>query len=74
VHALLLQLADAAGPAVGWILIVLAVVVAIIVLYAGIALCAALRARDHEQQQVRYQMFRDLLDLIRDLFRSRGPR
>ena len=38
--------------------------VAVFVLYVGIALRAVLRAPNDEQRQVRYQMFRDLLDLF----------
>ena len=34
-------------------------------LYLGIALRAVLLAPDREQQQIRYQGFRDLLDLLR---------
>jgi uncharacterized membrane protein YhiD involved in acid resistance len=74
VQALLLRLADALGPAAGWTLIFLAAVAAVFVLFVGIALRAVLRASDQEQRQVRYQIFRDLLDLIRDLFGGRGQR
>lgn len=69
-QALLLRLADTAGLAIGWILIFLAAIVAVFVLYVGIVLCSVLRASVQEQRQVRYQIFRDLLDFIRDLFRS----
>ena len=71
-QALLLRLVDASGPAADWILIFLATIVAIFVLYVGIAMRAVLRAPDQNQRQVRYQVFRDLLDFVRDLFRGGG--
>jgi hypothetical protein len=58
-------LATEIGPGVIWVFIFTAAVVAVFVLYTGIALWATLRARDPEQQQVRYQVFHDLLDLFR---------
>lgn len=73
-QALLLRLVDASGPAADWILIFLATIVAIFVLYVGIAMRAVLRAPDQDQRQVRYQVFRDLLDFVRDLFRGGGQR
>jgi len=74
VQALLLRLVDASSPAADWILIFLAAIVAIFVLYVGIAMRAVLRAPDQDQRQVRYEVFRDLLDFLRDLFRGRGQR
>lgn len=73
-QALLLRLVDASSPAADWILIFLAAIVAIFVLYVGIAMRAVLRAPDQDQRQVRYEVFRDLLDFLRDLFRGRGQR
>lgn len=64
----LLRLLAGIGPGVVWVFIFIAAVVAVFVLYIGIALWATLRARDSEQRQVRYQIFHDLLDL----FRRRG--
>ena len=69
-QALLLRLVDASGPAADRILIFLAAMVAIFVLYLGIAMRAVLRVPDQDQRQVRYQIFRDLLDFDRDLFRG----
>lgn len=43
-----------------------AAVTAVFVVYIGIAIWATLRAKDPEQLKVRYQIFRDLLDLFRD--------
>jgi hypothetical protein len=37
----------------------------VFVVYVGVALHAELHAPDQEQRQVRYQVFRDLLDLFR---------
>jgi len=52
------------GPGVIWVFIFIAVIVAVFVIYTGIALWAALRAKDVQQQKVRYQVFHDLLDLF----------
>ena len=67
----LLRLIAEIGPQVIWVFIFIAAVVAIFVLYIGIAIWATLRAPDLPQQKVRYQIFRDLLDLFR---RGRGNR
>ena len=42
-----------------------AAVVVVFVVYVGIALHAVLHAPDQEQREVRYQVFRDLVDLFR---------
>ena len=52
------------GPGVIWVFIFIAAIVAVFVIYIGIALWATLRAKDTEQQKVRYQVFHDLLDLF----------
>jgi hypothetical protein len=49
---------------VGWLVVYIACLVGIFVLYTGIAMWLTLRARDPEQQKVRYQVFRDLRDLF----------
>lgn len=61
---MLFRLLAEVGPAAGWIAIFFAVLVAVFVLYLGIAMWATLRARDPEQQHIRYQVFRDLRDLF----------
>jgi len=53
-----------AGPVAIWAAIFVTAIIAVFVLYVGVALWAALRASE-QQQQVRYQVFRDLLDLFR---------
>jgi hypothetical protein len=53
------------GPSVIWVAKFCAAVVAVFVLYVGIAIWAAIRARDLSSQVIRYQIFRDLLDLFR---------
>jgi len=52
------------GPGVVWVFIFIAAIMAVFVIYTGIALWATLRAKDAEQQKVRYQVFHDLLDLF----------
>lgn len=54
---LLVSLSAEVGPAAIWIAIFCAAVVAVFVLYVGIALWAALRAHGPEQY-IRYQIFR----------------
>lgn len=61
----LLRLLAELGPAAMWLAIFIAAVVAIFVLYLGIALFAVLRATDPDQRKVRYRVFRDLLNLFR---------
>jgi hypothetical protein len=53
------------GPVATWFALYVAAIVAVFVLYVGIALRAVLRATDTEQREIRYQVFRDLLSLFR---------
>jgi hypothetical protein len=57
----LLRLLADVGAAANWIAIFLAAIIAVFVLYLGIALYAVLRASDKDQREVRYRVFRDLL-------------
>jgi len=50
------------GPGAMWFC---AAVVAVFVLYVGVALFATLRASDEQQRNVRHELFRDLLSLFR---------
>ena len=52
------------GPKAFWIVILFGGLAAVRVLYLGIAMWATLHARDPEQRQVSYQIFRDLRDLF----------
>jgi hypothetical protein len=61
----LLRIAAELGPTATWFLLFLAAAIAVFILYVGIAMRAVLRAPDEAQRQVRYQVFRDLLDLFR---------
>jgi hypothetical protein len=61
----LFHMSAVAGPSAAWTAKFCAAVVATFVLYIGIALRATLRATDPEQRKMRYQIFRDLLDLFR---------
>jgi hypothetical protein len=53
-----------AGHGASWIVMFFAAVVAVFVLYLGIAIWATLRAPDPGQQEIRYRVFRDLLELF----------
>ena len=61
----LIRLLAAVGPEAIWIIIFFAAMVAVFVIYIGIAMRAAMRADNAEQQQLCYRMFRDLLELFR---------
>jgi hypothetical protein len=61
----LLRIPSEFGPGAMWFLVFIAAVVAVFVLYVGIALFATLCAHDEPQAKIRYQIFRDLLDLFR---------
>lgn len=61
---MLFRLLVECGPKAFWIVIFFGGLTAVFVLYIGIAMRATLRAHDPEQQQVRYQVFRDLLELF----------
>ncbi|WP_431919874.1 hypothetical protein [Nonomuraea jabiensis] len=52
------------APAVGWIAIFVAAVIALFALYLGIAMIATLLTRDQKRVRVRYQVFRELLRLF----------
>jgi hypothetical protein len=62
---LLFRLTADLGPTATWFLFFFAATTAVFVLYIGIAMRAVLRADDPDQRQVRYQIFRDLLGLLR---------
>jgi hypothetical protein len=53
------------GPTARWLAIFFAAVVAVFVLYVGIALHAVLSATDEEQRKVRYEVFKELLGLFK---------
>ncbi len=61
---MLLRLLAAVGPKAVWLAVYFACLVGVFVLYLGIAMWLTLRARDPEQRQIRYQVFRDLRDLF----------
>lgn len=65
----LLRLLAEIGPGVVWVFIFIAAVIAVFVVYVGIALWAVLCAKDTDQRKACYQVFRDLLGLF-----SRGKR
>lgn len=60
----LLRLLAEIGPQIIWVFIFIATMVAVFVIYTGIALHAVLRPRDPRQQEINYRVFRDLLDLF----------
>jgi hypothetical protein len=64
-RALTIRLLEAVGPEIRWIFVFAAIVVATFVVFVGIALHAVFDAHDEDEREVRYQVFRDLLDLFR---------
>ena len=61
----LFRLLAAIGPGVAWVLKFIAAVIAVFVVYVGIALVAALITREPRLRQTRHEILRDLLDLFR---------
>ena len=61
----LLRVSAAVGPSAIWIAKFSAAAVAVFILYIGYLIWATLHTSDTDQRQVRYQIFRDLLDLFR---------
>jgi hypothetical protein len=53
-----------AGHEAGWLVVYFACLIGVFVLYIGIAMWFTFRARNAEQRQIRYQVFRDLRDLF----------
>jgi hypothetical protein len=60
----LLRLSAEVGPSAAWAMMFIAAVIAVFVLYVGVAILATLCAKDPEQSKVRYQIFHDLLGLF----------
>jgi hypothetical protein len=61
---LLLRLAATTGPEAMWIVIFIMGVVAVFVLYIGVAMAATLRAKDPDQGNICYKVFSDLVGLF----------
>lgn len=61
----LLRQAVELGPMAIWFTVIAATVVVTFMGYVGIALYAVLHAPDSDEREVRYRIFRDLLDLFR---------
>lgn len=61
---MLFRLVAALGPKAFSIIMMFGGLAAILVLYLGIAMRATLHAHDPEEQQIRYQIFRDLLEVF----------
>jgi hypothetical protein len=57
----LLHFAASIGAAASWVLVFVAAVVAVFVVYLGIAMYAVYQAKDPDQQKLRYKVFEDLL-------------
>lgn len=60
-----LRVSSELGPVATWLAIFVTAAAAVFVFYVGVALYAVLRASDAEQRKIRYQVFRDLIDLFR---------
>ena len=52
------------GPQIIWVFIFIAAMMAVFMLYVGIAMHATFHAQDSRQQEIRYRIFRDLLELF----------
>jgi hypothetical protein len=60
----LLRALAVVGADASWVVCFIAAVIAVFVVYLGIAMYATLRASDLEQQKIRYKVFQDLLKLF----------
>lgn len=58
------RLLAACGPKAFWIIILFGGLAVIYMLYIGVAMRETFRAHDHEQRQISYQVFHDLLELF----------
>jgi len=58
------KLLDTSSPLIGWAAALLAVVVTVLLLYLGIAMCAALFCRDEVASRRRLAIFNGLLALF----------
>lgn len=73
----MLRILAEARPEAVWAIKFIAAVVAVFVLYVGIAMACTLCAADDDRRKACYRVFRDLLDLFRDILelcRRRGRR
>jgi hypothetical protein len=61
---MMLRLIAEIGPQIIWVFIFITALIAVFILYVGIAMHATLHAQDPRQQEIRYQVFRDLLELF----------
>ena len=62
------------GPVAVWLGGAMIGLMAVLVVYVGVVLVAALKAETPELQRYRSRLLRDLLRFIRDLCRGRGQR
>jgi hypothetical protein len=62
------------GPAAVWLGAGVLGTMAVFVGYIGVALAAALKARDQQERDYRARLLKDLLETIRDTVRGRGAR
>jgi hypothetical protein len=60
----LLRLLAEVGAAANWIVFFIAAIIAVFMVYIGIAMWAIFRTRDADQQKIRYKVFRDLLGVF----------
>lgn len=68
----LLRVIAELGPAAVWVAGFVAVVIAAIIIYLGLAMVAVLRAQPGNEE-CRYVVFRDMLDLLRELLSFLRP-
>jgi hypothetical protein len=61
----IIRLLAEVGPGFTWTALFIAAVIAVFVLYIGVAMLATLRAQEPEQVEIRYRVFHDLLALFR---------
>jgi hypothetical protein len=62
---MLLRASAEVGPVATSVALIFSLVITVLLVYVGIAMRAVLRASDPKEREIRYQMFRDLLDVFR---------
>jgi hypothetical protein len=62
---MLLRASAEIGPVAASVTATFSLVITVLLAYIGIAMRAVLRASDPKEREIRYQMFRDLLDVFR---------
>lgn len=73
-HDPLLREIPEVGSSVIWFFKFCMIIAGVFIMFIAVAMWAVLRARSSDQQAIRYLIFRDLLNFLRDLLDLFRPR